>query len=566
MRFEVLQTQWFKAFFGGLASAGVTDVVVSPGSRSTPLVAAAVTDPRLHVQTLYDERSASFFALGQARSTRRPTVVIRTSGTAGAHDLPAVLEARHGWVPLIVVTADRPAELQGAGAPQTLDQRHLFQPHVRADFDLGLADLQGLDGVCRKAAQAVFRSMHPPGPVHVNAPARKPLEPREPGFDDERGLAERVSARVRDPVRIVGSQARFTPAALAALPTVSDPGRAWLVAGPSVGSGPAPESVSGFLEATGWSLAAETGSGLRHMGLAVYDAYDWKLESERPRTVVWLGAAPASRVLQDWWRQAEVRVAVHPYDVMDASGLSATTFIGDVDDWLGRAAVRWASDRTAQTEWMERAARLWDRARELPFSEATAVRTVLKRIPPQSHLVIGNSLPIRLVDRFAPASDRSLRVFHQRGVNGIDGLVSGAAGTASDAPGATVALLGDVSFLHDINGLEAARQVAESTGRSLVLVVLHNQGGRIFEELPLGDRGGALMNHFVTPHRKDLEGVARTFGVAFRRAADPSSLEEALDGALAEPAATLVQVDVPPDGAREAATRMRGWAQEIRGD
>ena len=177
-----LHLAWARLFLRSAAAAGVTDVVLSPGSRSTPLTIAAATTSELRAHVIVDERGAAFFALGQARVTGRPSLLICTSGTAGAHWLPALIEASQSFVPLIAVTADRPWELQDSAAPQTIDQLKLFGDHVRHYAELGLPDPSpgALRAVPRIAAQAVARALGPvPGPVHINARFRKPLEPVE---------------------------------------------------------------------------------------------------------------------------------------------------------------------------------------------------------------------------------------------------------------------------------------------------------------------------------------------------------------------------------------------------
>jgi 2-succinyl-5-enolpyruvyl-6-hydroxy-3-cyclohexene-1-carboxylate synthase len=571
MRAEALQTAWFRGFFGALSRAGVTDVVASPGSRSTPLVAAAVHEPGLDIHTLYDERSAAFFALGQARVTGRPSVLVRTSGSAGAHDLPAVLEASYAHLPLIVVTADRPPELQGAGAPQTMDQRHLFQPHVRADFELGMADRAGLGGAVRKAVQAVHASLHVPGPVHVNAPCRKPLEPAEPRDEAEAELAGEVQARLQRPFRCVGARSTFDPNDLVEVAARIDAAEhPWLVAGPHIGGPPPVAEVERFTRHTGAVLAAETASGLRHGGPPGHDGFAWPLRHRQPDLVVLLGAWPASRSLQQVVETARVRVGLHPHGVMDPTGFEGWALVGDPADALRQLAERCrpaTADRRQAFETLRaRDQALWRTARDPGFTEAGAARTILEHLPPEATLFLGNSLAIRSVDRFVPATDRSLRVLHQRGLNGIDGLVSGAAGAASRAKGPTLALLGDVSFLHDLSGLEAAALAVAVSGRPLVLAVIHNGGGRIFDELPLARTASpGLMAHFVTPHRKSFRGLSEVFSVDVCPVGDRDGLEEALARAFAAPRVTVLQIDVPADGAAQAGRAFEAAAAEVRG-
>ncbi|MBZ0122181.1 MAG: 2-succinyl-5-enolpyruvyl-6-hydroxy-3-cyclohexene-1-carboxylate synthase, partial [Sandaracinaceae bacterium] len=198
-----LLTTWSRLVIGSLASAGVRDVVVSPGSRSTPFVLAAARHGGLRVHEVIDERAAGFFALGLARLGGPPPLLLCTSGTAPAHYYPAIVEASLAELPLVALTADRPPELADCGAPQTIDQTRLFGAHARLFADLGAPDPEALEGLRRLISQAVLRSRYPiPGPVQLNARARKPLEPRSPASAGERALEERARAIAERPLAL----------------------------------------------------------------------------------------------------------------------------------------------------------------------------------------------------------------------------------------------------------------------------------------------------------------------------------------------------------------------------
>jgi 2-succinyl-5-enolpyruvyl-6-hydroxy-3-cyclohexene-1-carboxylate synthase len=562
VRAEFLQTEWFRAFVGGLASAGVTDVVVSPGSRSTPLVAAAALEPRLHVETCFDERSASFYALGLGRAAGRPAVLLRTSGSAGGHDLPAVMEAREARVPLIVITADRPPELHGAGASQTADQRRLFGHQTVLDIDLGPPDRTGIEALARKAAQVVRATMAPvPGAVHVNAPARKPLEPVEPQGTGERSLRDRVDARIRAPVVITEARPRFGPAAFATVePLLHTAGMGLVVAGPRRGPRPDPDVLRDFLARSGFVLAAETGSGLRGVGGGHELLWPhWSLTGAAADVVITLGGSPTSRTLQRVVGTADCLVHVDPFDLVDPEGRVRQACIGPVDDFLARASAHAQVPRDR----LDLDARIppgLDAVlqAEAGFDEARVTRWLGDHLPADAALVLGNSLTIRAWDRFAAPPPGP--VFVQRGLSGIDGLVSGAAGIAQEHDGPTVLVLGDVSFLHDVNGLWMTR----TARRPFVVVVLDNGGGRIFDELPVASTLPELMPLFRTPVDVDRVAVARGFGVAAEAVRDFDQLEASLRTALLREGPTVLVAEVAAN-VSDASDRMTVWSREALG-
>ncbi|HTE51589.1 MAG TPA: 2-succinyl-5-enolpyruvyl-6-hydroxy-3-cyclohexene-1-carboxylic-acid synthase [Kofleriaceae bacterium] len=630
---------WAELLLGGLRDAGAGDLIVSPGSRSTPLVLAAAR-LGLACHVIIDERVAGFFALGRARVTGRPSVLVCTSGTAAAHYLPAVIEAAMARVPLVIVTADRPPELRDCGAPQTIDQAHLFGRFARGFCDLGVPEavVGALRGVRRRAAQMAALSGWPdPGPVHINAPARVPLEPAaEPGTDERRmiDLAAAVAAepltRTRTPPR------RADEAAIAELvEACRQARRGLLVAGPaglvadsgdSSDSSDSSDSIAALARATGFPLLAEATSQLRWTGSAppagLCDAVDLVVRGGRrgaaalaPDLIVELGAPPTSGA---WSRYVAEhrgcrRIVIAPHGWLDPHSGASLLVQADVGDTAARVASRLGAAHASggREEWREawrdanrRARECLERAMgEAATGEATrgqaaggettrghaasgeatrgyaatdaatrghaatdeaashaatdaatgehaAVRAAVDALPDGALLVLGNSLPVRVADAACPASARRIGVLHQRGACGIDGLIAGAAGAASAAGRPTALILGDVSFAHDLGGLAAARVA----GAPLAVVVIDNAGGRIFEHLPVASAPGgaeALERFYLTAPQIDLGAAAAAFGVAYRRATDPTGLTEAVRAALASPGATLIHAPVAPHSARD---------------
>lgn len=564
--------EWARLLVETLVAAGVRDAIISPGSRSTPFVWAALKQEQLRCHVLIDERAAGFFALGQARLSGRPSALICTSGSALANYLPAVAEAALSATPLVVISADRPYELQACGAAQTFDQVKIFGAFTRSFIDLGLPDESpaALQGLQRAVAQAVHTARFPvPGPVHLNARARKPLEPQPAQTDEERALSERVTRSIAQrpalaerPSVLPASQ---TLDALARACQAAE--RALIVCGPlplsDAGASVTPAALIELGRVSGFPIACEATSQVRFAkepGALLCDAFDWLCRSEAfasgaaPDLILEFGRPPTSSSYELFLaRHAGVpRYLFAPYDWPDPSGRATALVRGDTSSAVHGLCARLRETTRAPGEW----SRHWQRANELAWdavdreltrdaalSEAVAVRAVIDALPPGSVLCVGNSLPVRELDWFCRAAERRLQVCSQRGLNGIDGLVSGAAGVASVADCETTLLVGDVSFLHDVGGLYAARELS----RPLTIVVLNNDGGRIFEQLPIlrGSAGSVPdAGAWLTPHGLPLEHASRLYEIAHTRVTTLDALQAALH-AKRPAGARVIEVAVP---------------------
>jgi len=536
-----MQARWVSTLMRSLRAAGVEDVVLSPGSRSTPMVLALEEALRVHV--VVDERAAGFFALGLARATGRAPMLLCTSGTAAAHYLPAVMEASASFVPLLVVSADRPPELHGARANQTIDQRRLFGVHARESIDLGVAGSElGLRAAARRAAEAVHRTLHPtPGPVHLNVALRKPFE-------------ERAEGEAR-PMRIVAPETRPSEAAVSTLAeALSSAERPAIALGPARAGEAAPREALDVLAARGVAILADVTSG--HRGrLGGFDAILGELA---PDVVVQLGDPPIGSAWARFLEAAAPRLLLaHEHAIPDPTRQAEALVVASP------AEVAWALSRCAldvPSAWAKRqvelAARL-DAARAaaqsaVPWSDARVAREAIAALPAGGSLVLGNSLAVRMADVWGDGVDA--RVFHQRGVSGIDGTVAGAAGVARASGAPTLGLLGDVAMLHDAGGLACARRLEVP----LVLVVIHNGGGRIFERLPIhGTPGARFEERFATAHETDFAPLAESYGHRHVAVSDAASLRDASNTAFGSSGVTLVEARVPPDAARRIDAALR---------
>ena len=579
---ENLLTEWSRLLFASLADAGVRDVVLSPGSRSTPFMVAAELEPRLRCHDSFDERAASFFALGQARVTGRPSLLICTSGTAGAHYLAAVVEASLSYVPLLVLTADRPLELQDCAAPQTIDQIKLLGDFVRRFYELGTPDAapSALHGVRRLAAQAVHYTHWPtPGPVHLNARARKPLEPAGAASEAGEALEQRVEELLARPIVSAPAPASRPDAGAiertAALCRSTE--RGLIVCGP----GPLRqrrlrEAVDGLARATGFPVLAEWTSQLRLAGddgVVRCHAFDGVLrapafrERHRPDVVVQIGAAPVSAAWEQYTlaHRGVAGVVFAPHGWQDPFSRATELVLGDPLVGLEELVRALGTTRASRSEWSdafdEADRRAWSVLDEDVangdggLSEGAAVRTVYEHVPGGSLLMLGNSLSVREFDTFCRPGQFDVDVLCQRGANGIDGIVSGTAGSASVQDGPVTLVIGDVSFLHDLTGLALAGRA----GVPVVVVVVNNGGGRIFEGLPLASVIGlpsAVMEHVTTPHDAQLEHAALLFGHRYSAASSRADLASLLDEAYGTPGCTIVEAKVSAHGAAEQHRRV----------
>jgi 2-succinyl-5-enolpyruvyl-6-hydroxy-3-cyclohexene-1-carboxylate synthase len=520
----VLVDEWVRA--------GVTDAVVAPGSRSTPMVLALASEGRIRVHVVLDERAAGFVALGLGVATSRPAVVVTTSGTASVELHPAIVEAHQAGVPLIAVTTDRPPELHHVGAPQTVEQEDLFAGALRWKVAPGVAERSGSAGWRSLGSRGVAESLTGPagpGPVHLNLAFREPLIGSPEAFDPPAGRSSGRPWHTAD--RLVDGRGSD----LSAMVAWPAGGRGLLVVGE--GAARNADDVATILDAAGrlgWPVFADPRSGCRRPHPNVVAAADSLLRMPevadwRPDLVVTIGAPWASKVLGQWlsslhgcthvlidpwgrWpdpdRRADHVVAADPVAVMS----SLPAWISP-PEW----SARWRVADAAAQEALEGSL---GKNRDLEMSEPAVARSVHASVPEGGEMVVSSSMPIRDVEWFA-ATRRGVSVRSNRGANGIDGVLATSIGVAlSGRP--TVALLGDLAFLYDAGSLlwAAGRDVA------LTVVVIDNDGGGIFSFLPqataLDPR--QFEAYWGTPHGVDLVALAAVYGATASSVDSPEEL------------------------------------------
>jgi 2-succinyl-5-enolpyruvyl-6-hydroxy-3-cyclohexene-1-carboxylate synthase len=477
---------------------GLTDAVVCPGSRSTPMTLALAGDDRVRIHVHHDERSGSFLALGLAAAAGRPVVVVTTSGTAVVQLHAAAVEADLAGVPLILCTADRPPELRDVAAPQTVDQTHLFGRSVRFFTDPGVPD-PAQSSTWRSLAGRVWAEATAewPGPVQLNLPFREPLVGVVGALPPGRGDGpwhQRLTA------------ARVSPV----LDRELCASRGIVVAGRGTAD---PTGVAALAEDLGWPLLADPSSGCS--GATSVQAFDPLLRTAfadrvRPDVVIRSGGMPASKVLAQWLDGSDHDdIVIAPAGWWPDPSHAAAVLLDAVptvpDDH--QPVEEWAE------AWRAAAAAVGDAIDavlvDAPLSEPAVARRLTRTLPPGAVLVASSSMPVRDLEWFGVIRS-DLRVIANRGANGIDGVVSTAVGAALVGAKTTL-LIGDVAFLHDSNGLLglAGRDV------DLTIVVLDNDGGGIFSFLPQRTQlpPERFEHLFGTPHGLDLVALAHAYGV-----------------------------------------------------
>jgi len=574
-----------RAFVDELVRAGVREAVICPGSRSTPLALALHAHSRLRCRVMLDERAGGFFALGLAKASRRPAAVLCTSGTAAVNLAPSVVEAFHGRVPLVVLTADRPPELQDRGAAQTIDQISLYGAQVKWAVEVPVLDGRPdlLAHVRSLAGRAVATSLEAPrGPVHLNFELREPLIPAGPLGplpDDLRHRAFLASPGEPFVDAMVG-RSMLPPEELASLAArLAGIERGLIIAGPQ-DDPDFPAAVARLAAATGYPILADPLSQVRlgphdrsHVvarGDLLVRSGKW-IDAHQPEIVLRFGAMPTSKpILQmlqaarpallvvdggGGWRESAILPAtfVHADEAAFADGLAealARTGAGRAaptstwaSEWLaadsaaGETLAGWLAGPTVAAEPYE----------PLPFTPLADL------MPDGGILWAGSSMPVRDMDTYLPAGSRGITCYSNRGANGIDGVVSSALGAAAAEIGPVVLVVGDLSFIHDLNALVAARL----HHLSATIVLVNNDGGGIFSFLPQASTDDpavglpdAFEELFGTPHGIDFRPIVQALG-GEHEVVGPSGLRRALADSIGAPGVRVLEIKT--DRARNVA-------------
>jgi len=553
MDFRNVNMVWASILAETLHRLGLEMAVICPGSRSAPLAIAFAQHPAIDTIPVLDERSASFFALGRARRTGRPVALICSSGTAGANFYPAVIEAREGRVPLLVLTGDRPPELRDCNAGQTIDQQKLFGHYPNGFYDLALPSIEApLLAYLRQTLRQAWQQTQYPvaGAVHLNCPFRDPLAPLPQA--EAQALAARFQPNTffagvveEPPVLSSNKTAPFS------LPRTE---RGIIVAGPAQPRSPQSycEAIAHLAKALGFPVLAEGLSPVRnHADLNPYliSTYDLILrdpsraEALAPEVVIRVGETPTSKVLRGWLQAAQpLQWVVDEGDRnLDPLHLRTQPIRQSVEQFAAHLNQGTPLPNPYTKLWQEQDAQMRQQVDTSLLAldawfEGKVAWLLSRCLPAETPVFIANSMSVRHVEWFWQPGELRIQPYFNRGANGIDGTLSTALGMVQgDRPG--VLLTGDLALLHDTNGF----LISSKLKGHLTIVLINNQGGGIFETLPIAEFDPPFEDYFVTPQRVFFDQLCEVYGVQYEKIQSWKHLETCLKN-LPETGIRLLEV------------------------
>lgn len=535
---------WTETFVSELVNEGIKYACISPGSRNTPLTYSFVTNKRIKSFSIIDERSCGFFALGLSKSTRKPVLLICTSGTATAEFYPAIIEAYQSKTPLIVCTADRPASLRSTGANQTINQNNIYKNHIRWFIDAGLPKLTSesiwrIKCIARQAYnEAAIKNI---GPVHINFPFKEPFEPDS--FTDEVqenqiDLAEKIFI----PLNLSNHKSEVLDSSHfhSIAKKISNFNHGIIAVGFDYYTKDFYTACIKLSKKLGFPIFADVASNFRTIGsnntnmLTHYNSYlqlEKFIKDHQPNFIIQFGRNFTSKALTQFIQQCKCeKLLVNEFgewknqkdDSITVIAIKPETFCRELSGSLGISPLRTDALSTPNKEWLNGFGELEKTASSVKkdlFEQASfpnetrIVSEVINAIPNNSNLMVSNSLPIRDLDLVLPIMKKKVNIFHNRGASGIDGIVSTALGIAQSSKQRTYLLIGDVAFYYDMNSLLTAKKYSIP----LKIILINNNGGRIFEMLPISKLKSTINNYFITPHNLDFKKIVNAFGIRYHR-------------------------------------------------
>lgn len=528
-----------------LYQLGVRHAVFSPGSRSTTLAMLFQSHGGFHTYMNIDERSAGFMALGIAKAQGEPAVLVCTSGSALTHYGPAVVEAKHSGVPMIILSADRPYTLQQVGAPQTIDQQKYFGTAVNYYEELSVPSESHYYTYPRQVARRAYLKAndHKLGPVHINVPLFEPLVPNR----EEEYFKQGRSAK---PFRLVKHQK------IASLASLLNGKRVLILGGPTVTN---PKAVVDFADRIGAVVIGDPLSNLRQYEgvISTYDAFlahHERWEELRPDVVIQLGQIPVSKRIQQWMGTLTDIDYITVSPNADVVNPSLTTTIHvmesvDVFLWEMSLGISVAQDLEYVRVWQQiesNSREQLDKVQEeLNLFEGRTIHMLQQMMSDEGQLLVANSMSIRDMDYFWATGRSQAMVYGNRGTNGIDGTVSTALGLSTNRK-PTVTLTGDLSFFHDMNGLA----IGKTHGMNLTIILHNNDGGGIFQYLP--QKGTDDFDYlFNTPQGIDYSGLATMYGLDYVKVTTNAELEQAMQQYIGAEGIHLIEVPTSKESSRE---------------
>jgi 2-succinyl-5-enolpyruvyl-6-hydroxy-3-cyclohexene-1-carboxylate synthase len=525
---------WANTFFDQLAELGVKYACVSPGSRSTPLTYALSQNKKIKTYVIIDERTSGFFGLGIAKQTQSPVLIITTSGTATAELYPAIIEAYQNRVPLIICTADRPAYLRNSGANQTINQDNLYKNHIRFFYDAGLPELnvkkiEQLKGI----ALLVFNlSLHENrGPVHINFPFEKPLEPDSYTDTVEEEILK-VSLPQKSPNTFRTREEKISNREIEIIKLkLKKNTQVLITVGPGKFSNKFLSYLNEFSTRFAIPIFSDASSGLGFASKRLYNIianFDALIRTDSfskifsPKINLHFGRTATSPKLEEFLSKSGTKsFVINQFgDMFDSSRNSKIIQMNEEEFLDTLKNIELNSDEVL-SQTLKKIKELDEKAEQIKLStiidtkklnEPAILIEVLNSIPPNSNLMIGNSIPIRDLDFISSIIKKDINVFQNRGASGIDGVTSTAIGICANSKYPTYLITGDLSFYYDINSLLIAKQY----NIPLITILINNSGGGIFRFLPISKHKSVFQKYFLTPINLSFQKLVEAFDIEYK--------------------------------------------------
>ena len=559
-----VNTLWGAAIVEELLRAGIKHACITPGGRSAPLSFAMLTNPEFTTYVHLDERSAGFFALGRAKRTGLPTPIVCTSGTAVANLHPSVIEADLSRTPMLLFTADRPSDLLYSGSNQTIFQDNIFSKSTRWNRTLPEPELN--ERKFRSLRSAIARSLSEcngmsPGPVHLNTPFRKPLEPLD---SPDESVLDFIKNNPLATKGRVGPYTKITPG----ISTISDQDlirisnilseskNGLIIAGPSNPHSISSDALSTLSKSLGFPILADPLSGLRfgkHVDTSLicggYDSYlnptttkNWP----NPDVVIRFGAAPTSVPLQNYLLRTEsYELLIDPAGQARDPSFSSSELVSCDPTWFAHSISARLSLEPGDlfNHFSTTESNYWGLIDSKSFFfEGSIASSILDISSDNSTIIISNSMPIRDIDRFGKPSSKQLTLIGNRGASGIDGVISTALGAASSTDDQAILLIGDIAYFHDLSGLLALNKF----NLKLIIIEINNNGGGIFYRLPISKYDPPFTAGFRTPHNLDLSHSSDLYGFDFTRVSTIEDFNLAYKSAIDKNESCVIEVISDP--------------------
>lgn len=530
---------WSKVFVEQLARMGVKNACISPGSRNTSLTYALAVNKKIKSSVFVDERSSAFYALGAAKQTGSPVLVVTTSGTAVAELYPAIIEAYKSRIPLIICTADRPAYLRNKGANQTINQKNIFKNHIRFFTEMPLPEIseKSFSQLKELTVNAFITSAHTDkGPSHLNFPFEKPFEPDNYTDIADSALLKKLWSFNKPIVlkKEINSVSLLTK-------EITAHGKGVILCGSGCYGKYFPNQLAALAKHTGYPVVADGSTGLRFEkelkyflieNFAAICRADNFLRQYDPEIIIQLGAAPTSASMLEFFIKSKAaKYLVDEFGDWNDPSLTAKNIIKISPENLCEKVLENIKNRKPSYAWLNKIKKLnsmaaiiktnFINAQPFPF-EGRIVNEIISSLPGKCNLIISNSLPVRDFDSFANTSSKKINVYANRGASGIDGLISTSLGIASQSDLPTYLVIGDLSFYHDMNALP----VKKNYSTPITIILINNNGGGIFEHLPISKQKGVFEKYFYTPLNLNYKNIAKGYGCGYHLIKNWSALRK----------------------------------------